>query len=266
MTRKTWLILGGVVIVVLVTVIGGGLLWFNSLLQFKSLDITYATAQTARPVNAACLGGEDSPGIAKEILDLQTDVIYIGGGANGMPDAVWQDYRFFPPILKNSTRNLLFDGSCFFRSPSVSAQCVGDDCFTQTDIVGYTWYALTSIEGQSCYPDASGCSGDSVQPGYVSITTIGKCHEITYSGPTIYELSDGQGNLYVMHATATGTPDTTNVMLPAGWMLTAREISQPLVLLPFGGGDECHYNVLRDNLVQAYHQYQYTGSQYPPVS
>jgi hypothetical protein len=131
------------------------------------------------------------------------------------------------------------------------------------DAFDYTWLKLTTVIGQDCFPDASGCSGDRVEPGYVSITTIAKCHQIRYDGPLIYELSDGQGNRYVMHATATGTPDIEGVELPAGWTVSARTIDEPLELLPFGGETDCYYNIVRDNLVQSYHQFAYAADLYP---
>jgi hypothetical protein len=101
-----------------------------------------------------------------------------------------------------------------------------------------------------------------VNPGYVSINTIDKCQRMQYDGPSIYELSDGQGNLYVMHAADDGTPDLSPT-LPEGWTLTERTLEEPLVLLPFGGGNSCYFNIIRDNLVQSYHQYAYAGEQYP---
>ncbi len=263
MKRSTLLTIVGVLVVVLV--VGGLLFWnyFQSLIAPKPLTISYATTQTQMPEGALCAGGSDeSTGVAKEILNLETDYIYVGGGSNAMPDEVWANYRFNLPILKNSTRNLLFDGSCFFRSPDAAPDCQGEACFSIEEIVGYTWLNLTQIAGQSCFPDASGCSADVVNPGYVSVNTIAKCHAITFEGPVIYELSDGQGNLYVMHATATGTPDL-NATLPAGWTLSERTLDAPLELLPFGGGDACYYNVVRDNLVQSYHQYAYAGETYP---
>jgi hypothetical protein len=263
MKRSTGFAIGGIVVVVLV--VGGLLFWnyFQSLTAFKPLTISYATQQTQMPTGAVCAGGSDeSTGIAKEIINLETDYIYVAGGQNPMPDDEWASFSFRLPILKNSTRNLLFDGSCFFRSPDATPDCQGDACFNIEEIVGYTWLNLTQIAGQSCFPDASGCSADVVNPGYVSVTTIAKCHAITYEGPIIYELSDGQGNLYVMHATGTGTPDL-NPTLPTGWTLTERTIDEPLELLPFGGGDTCYYNVVRDNLVQSYHQYAYSGDVYP---
>jgi hypothetical protein len=38
---------------------------------------------------------------------------------------------------------------------------------------------------------------------------------------------------------------------------------EPLELLPFGGGDACYYNIVRDNRVQSYHQYRYAKEWYP---
>ncbi len=263
MKRRNLLIIGGTVLAVLV--IGAVVIYsyIQSLIAFKPLEISYATVQTMMPEGANCAGGSgESTGVAKEIINLESDFIYVAGGENPMPDDVWAGYSFRLPLLQNSTRSLLFDGSCFFRSPDAAADCEGDACFTIEEIVGYTWLKLNTLEGQSCYPDANGCTSDVVNSNYASITTIGKCHRITYDGPVIYELSDDKGNRYVMHATANGIPDL-NPDLPDGWTLTERTITEPLVLLPFGGGDDCYYNIVRDNLVQSYHQFAYASERYP---
>ncbi len=266
MTRNNLLSIGGVIVAIIAV---GAFLVFSyvqSLMAFKPLTISYATVQTVMPEGAACAGGSsESTGVAKEILNLDSDDIYVAGSTNPMPDDVWADYGFRLPILKNSTRNLMFDGSCFFRSPDADPACSGDACFTIEEIVGYTWLKLTTVAGQSCFPDPAGCHADVVEPGYVSINTIAKCHRIVYDGPVIYELSDGQGNRYVMHATADGTPNLDPV-LPEGWTVTERTITEPLVLLPSGGGTDCYYNIVRDNLVQSYHQYEYAGERYPAAS
>ena len=66
----------------------------------------------------------------------------------------------------------------------------------------------------------------------------------------------------VSYATADGTPDLS-VALPAGWWFEERSLAGPLVLHPFGTGDECFYNIIRDAKEQAYHQYEYAGASYP---
>lgn len=240
--------------------------YLNQLMAFPSLEDRYTTVQSTMPDNPTCVGmSEEGPRIAKEIINLETDVIYIGGGTKPIPDDIWPAFSFRLPILKNSTRNLLFDESCFYRSPGVPADCEGiDECFIEEELVGYSWVRLTTLEGQTCLPDPSGCSGDVVKPGYVSISTIAKCQRIVFEGPIIYEMTDDKANKYVMHATGDGIPKTTEQTLPEGWSVVERTIDEPLVLLPFGGGDECYYNIVRDNLVQSYHQYVYTDLQYPP--
>lgn len=263
MTRRNILIVLGAILVVVAV---GAVLFFtylNNLMAPKPLTISYATVQTAMPEGAPCAGSGEGPTIAKEILNLETDDIFVAAGNNAMPDDVWATYGFRLPILKNSTRNLLFRQSCFFRSPDAPATCTGDSCFTYQDLVGYSWMKLTTIAGQSCFPDPSGCSGDVVKSGYLSINTIAKCQWLVFEGPTIYELSDGKGNKYVMHATGDGQPKTAEPQLPAGWTLTERTITEPLMLLPFGGGNDCYYNIVRDNIVQSYHQYEYAGDRYP---
>jgi len=265
MTRKNILIGLGILVAAVAI---GALAFFNyvnQLMAFPTLKRSYATIQSTMPDDPTCAGGsEEGPKIAKEIINLETDVIYVGGGANAMPDDVWANYSFRLPIFKNSTRNLLFGESCFYRSPGAPANCEGDEeCFIEEELVGYSWVRLTILEGQSCFPDPSGCSGDQVAAGYVSISTIAKCQRLVFAGPVIYEITDDKGNKYVMHATGDGIPKTTEPQLPAGWSLAERTIDEPLVLLPFGGGDECHFNIARDNLVQSYHQYVYVDPEYP---
>ena len=264
MQRRHILTIVGAIAAVLIVGAVLFLSYFLSLIAPKPLTIQYATIQSSMPQGAACIGGDQgNPGIAKEFINLETDDIYVAAGPNAIPDDVWENLSLRLPLLKNSTRNLLFDGSCFYRSPDVPADCEGEACMTVESIVGYSWLKLTSIAGTSCYPDASGCSGTDVQPGFVSINTIAKCHRIVYEGPIIYELADEAGNRFVMHATADGIPNLSGPELPRDWTLTERIIEEPLVLMPFGGGDECYYNIIRDNLVQSYHQFAYAGELYP---
>jgi hypothetical protein len=257
----------GVILGLLLVVVGvvGVLVYsrLQSLTALKPLTVSYATVATTRPEGSPCAGdGSGEPTIAKEIFNLDSDDIYVAGGTNPMPDEVWRDYRFRLPFLKNSTRNLMFESSCFFRSPDAPADCTGAACFTVETLFEYTWLKLTTVVGQSCFPDAAGCRGDVVDAGYVSINTIAKCHEITYAAGALYLLSDGTGNRYVMHATGTGVPDLSP-SLPAGWSLERVEVDEPFTIHPFGGGESCYYNVLRDSLVQSYHQIEYAGQTYP---
>jgi hypothetical protein len=225
-------------------------------------NFTFATAPSPRPEGSACIGRAGAT-IAKELINIRTFDIVLGGGANPMPDDVWADFRPRLPWMKNSTRFLLFDDSCFFRSPGAPATCVGDDCTIFVEEFAHTWLLLTRLVNVACLPDPSGCSGDAVAPGFVSVSTIDKCQQLTFNGPTIYELSDPAGNRFVMHATATGTPDVTGPQLPLGWQLQALTIAEPLVIEPVGGGANCYYNIVRDKLVQSYHQYVYAEPQWP---
>jgi hypothetical protein len=116
------------------------------------LTISYATnAYAAMPNGASCAGGNDeSTGIAKEILNLETYDIFVVGGSNAMSTDTWTNYRFYLPIMKNSTRQLLFNGSCFFRSPDVAATGVGDGCFSLQDIVANTTRSVSGSSWIAC--------------------------------------------------------------------------------------------------------------------
>jgi hypothetical protein len=222
----------------------------------------FSTAPSPRPAGSTCIG-QAGAAIAKEMINIRTFEIVVGGGSNVMSDAAWVDFRPRLPWTKNSTRYLLFNDSCFFRSPGVPADCVGDACVKFVEEFDHTWLLLTTLDNATCLPDASGCPGDKINPGFMSVSSINKCQQLTFNGPTIYELSDPAGNRYVMHATATGTPDISSVQLPVGWQAEAKTIDAPLVIEPVGGGNGCYYNILRDNLLQSYHQYVFAGAQWP---
>jgi hypothetical protein len=40
-------------------------------------------------------------------------------------------------------------------------------------------------------------------------------------------------------------------------------LKEPLIISPFGGGNECYYNIVGDNLGQGYHQYIFSDKFYP---
>jgi hypothetical protein len=224
-------------------------------------NFSYATVSTNKPANSPCLG--KGGGIAKEMLNAKSFEIVVAGGAGAISDTDWAALKPSFPWTKNSTRHLLFSDSCFFRSPGAPIDCSTENCFTTKQVYDHSWLLLTTVANTTCMPDSSGCPGQDVKPGFISVNTIDKCQVLIFSGPLIYELSDPAGNRYVMHATATGTPDLTGPQLPAGWKLEQKTISEPLVLNPHGGAGHCYYNIIRDNLVQSYHQYVYAGQRWP---
>ena len=97
--------------------------------------------------------------------------------------------------------------------------------------------------------------------GHLVVKIIKKCQVVVFEDE-IYQLSDDMGNLYVMHATETGTPDL-NVILPEGFVLKKLTLSEPLIVLPFGEKEDCYFNIVGDHLGQGYHQYKYAGDYYP---
>lgn len=222
------------------------------------------TVVSGRPAGAACINEGGHTAVAIELIDLGEDLVYLAGGEDPISEAEWDDTRVRLPHLKNSKRHLLFDDNCLYRSPGVPTDCQGDACVRWVELYDHTWFVMNAIAGQGCHPSADGCEGETVEPGHVSITTIDKCQEITFAGPTIHELVDPRGNRYVMHATADGQPKVDGVPLPAGWTLATKAIDAPLVLAPRGEG-RCYYNIVRDALTQSYHQYVFADAAFPPA-
>jgi hypothetical protein len=198
-------------------------------------------------------------GKANELVNIKTQIVVISGGENPISEDEWQDFEPGVPWIKNIGRNLVFDSASFYRSPGLEAEC--SSCFTEVEYQDYTWTELAETIGMAYVPGET----DILEPeeGYLVIKTIQKCQVVKYNtGTTIYELTDNRGNYYVMHATENGDP-TLDVVLPEGWSIESRILTEQLILKPFGGGDECYYNVVGDHLGQGYHQYKYASDVYP---
>ena len=54
-----------------------------------------------------------------------------------------------------------------------------------------------------------------------------------------------------MHAFENGFPNMS-VELPTGWSVKNVTINSPLIVSPFGGGNNCFFNILGDSLVIKY--------------
>ena len=223
--------------------------------------ISYPTTSLQWGDDHTCLN-EDQPEIAKELVLGSSKTVVVAGGERPVPDSEWSD--FSPGFLnqKNSLRNLQFDSSCLTRSPNRSADCSGEECASFVEIQAYTWLELSQIVAVDCIPAGSNCSPMSVQEKELVVVVIKKCHQLTFIG-TQYFLSGPSGERAVLHATEGDRDPDINVPLPQGWSLSKEELSEPFVLYPFGRGDDCYYNIIRDSLGQSYHQFEYAKGVYP---
>jgi len=233
----------------------------GSLPTAERAGVNYAAVPSPWPADRACINQERGAIVAKEVLMGRTKTVVVAGGANPIADDAWK--TFAPGLFnrKNSDRHTLFTRSCFARSPDAPADCLGDACRRVVEHGGHSWVELSKIEAADCVPAAGACDPANVRAGQLAIVVTRKCHELVFEGRVIL-LRGPRGEEAVMHATADGVP-TTDVPLPPGWELRQETLAAPLVLHPFGGGDACYYNILRDANTQSYHQFRYAGSDYP---
>ncbi len=122
----------------------------------------------------------------------------------------------------------------------------------------YSWLGLATDEAIDVIPKDAKSGGKNPEPGSLFLRTILK-PQINIWTEEIYQLTDGEGNYFVMHATETGTPDL-NAVLPEGWTLELVKIEEPLIITPTVDG---YYNLIIDNLGQGYHQYIYADDTFP---
>lgn len=198
-------------------------------------------------------------GFAKELINQKEKVVIISGGNNPLPLKDWDDFKAFYPNKKNIDRNILFKKTAFYRSPNTDVNCKGIDCIKQREYKGYTWIEIA----KPVCVDFVGGKTEIIKPkkGHLVIKTVQKCQAVMFTD-SIYQLTDNRGNFFVMHATETGKPDTT-VLLPKFWNLKKVMIKEPLIIKPFGGGNNCYFNILGDHLGQGYHQYVFADKFYP---
>ena len=227
----------------------------------REANVSFSTVESSWPASTPCLNSPTPSGSAKEVLVGSTRTVIIAGGASPISDEAWTSFSPGFGNQKNSDRHLLFARSCYARSPSRSTSCVGDGCREIVDLGGYTWVELATIEAADCLPSAGACDGTTPRPGGLLAVVIRKCHELVFEG-TVFMLRGPSGERAVMHATADGQP-TTELTLPEGWTLTIEELTSPLVVHPFGGGDSCFYTILRDHRQQSYHQIAFAAESYP---
>ncbi len=197
-------------------------------------------------------------GRAHELIEVNERLVVVSGGEHPISDEAWAKYQ--PPFgyQKNIERNLLFSRTAFLHSPGVDDSAVGSDRYRFRTFDRYTWLELAKPLAIDYIPE--GQTTDLLKPaaGHLVVKTILKPQVLEFTG-TIWQLSDGKGNLYVMHATENGTP-TSDVALPNGWKVQRLELAAPLRILPMKGG---YFNIVGDNLGQGYHQYAYAGTTFP---
>lgn len=201
-------------------------------------------------------------GFAKELINQKEMVVIISGGTNPIPLETWNEFKPSFPYKKNIDRHLLFQQTAFYRSPNTDVNCKAVDCIKQLEYKNYTWVELA----KPICVDYIGGETDMLKPekGHLVIKTIQKCQTVMFAD-SIFQLTDNKGNYYVMHATETGNPSTSAV-LPNGWSLKKVTLKEPLIISPFGGGNECYYNIVGDNLGQGYHQYIFADKYYPSIN
>jgi hypothetical protein len=227
----------------------------------KEANLSYSTEVSAWPASPTCLNPPVMSGIAKEVLNGSRREVVIAGGSNPISDERWPSYTPSLGNQKNSDRHTLFKTSCFSRSPGKPADCTGEACRDVIEMDGYTWVGLSKIDAADCVSSSSACDGTSAKPGGLVLVVTEKCHELVFEGEVIF-LTGPDGQKAIMHATSDGVP-TTDVLLPDRWTLRKETLAAPLVVHPFGGGDRCFYNVIRDAKLQSYHQISYSGATYP---
>ena len=142
---------------------------------------------------------------------------------------------------------VLIDKMAFVRSPNANSNCERTDCLNERDYKGYSWIELAQPLAVDFIPSKT----NMLKPaeGFLVVKTIKKCQILRFENE-IYQLTDQQGNYYVMHATETGIPNL-DVTLPERWTLKKVALQEPLVILPFGKGEDCYFNIVGDHLGQA---------------
>jgi|GEM_PF-341773 len=173
----------------------------------------------------------------------------------------WLKFKSPFPWMKNQSRKLMFNAAYFVGSPSViksgNTSANTDSNYVILDIGSYSWLELAKVKARTIYPGGRKASGMNPKAGQLIFTTVIKPQINRYVNE-IYQMTDGKGNYFVMHATVTGKP-RLDVKLPNGWILNLVKIDKPLIVTPTVNG---YVNIIGDNLGQGYHQYIYADDRF----
>lgn len=234
------------------------------LLHLSGCSLPSATeANLSYPTTPALEAPENTewkkPGLAKELINLKEQVVLLSGGAQPIPPEEWNELKVRYPWTKNIDRHVLIDQTALLRSPNAPVDCKEEDCLTFRDFKGYSWVELAEPLAVDFIPSKTDILKP--EPGHLVVKTIKKCQVLRYE-KDLYQLSDGKGNAYAMHATESGPPNL-DAQLPEGFTLQHLALDTPLVIAPFGQSGDCYFNIVGDHLGQGYHQYRYAADRYP---
>ena len=234
---------------------------YDNLPDIEASGISYPTTPSLEvPANIQWV----VPSSAKEIINNDDYKVYLGAGPQSMPDNVWDTYEFDALWSKNLDRFLHIDSTALLSSPNAPYNCQGIGCFTPMQYLGYSWIELAQTVANTyvpCLTEELDLELREVPEGHFEVSTIKKCQVLQFTDE-IYQLTDNNGNYYVMHATENGV-QTTNVSLPQDWTLELVSLNEPLIITPFGNEGDCYFNILVDHLGQGYHQYMYADDVFP---
>ncbi|MGB1013857.1 MAG: hypothetical protein ACPG4T_06975, partial [Nannocystaceae bacterium] len=225
--------------------------------------VRFHTQPVEVPTQRTCFNRETSGGFAKELIHGMERLVVVHGGERPIPDQAWPDFEVKKPWVKNQNLHTRFAHHCVYRSPQVGGNCQGAACTSTRTVGSYTWNTVAGLLANVCFPQETGsCSGLHPQPGSFSVTVLRKCQTFTLEGD-LYVTSDGKGNRYVVHATASETP-RLDPELPEGWKIERIPAKEPLQIVPFGEGDDCYHVIAIDNLGQLYTQFAFADEIFPP--
>lgn len=194
-----------------------------------------------------------------------TRTVVVAGGDDPIPDEAWQDFSPGLGNVKNQNRNLLFEDSCFWRSPAAPASCQGDACRSQVEIKGYTWVELAEVLAMDCIPKGTAnCGAKGVPEGALTVTVTRKCHELVFEGDA-WILSGPSGERAIMHAIEAAAP-TGDVSLPDGWTLERTTLTEPLVVHPFGAEGDAAGQLWRPGDVTRARSHARSPTRTPPAT
>ena len=198
-------------------------------------------------------------GLAKELININEKMVIVSGGSNPLPLHQWEELKVRFPWQKNIDRHILINKTALVRSPGASSNCNLRNCLIKRDYKGYSWIELAQPLAVDFIPSKTNMLKP--EKGHLVIKIIKKCQILCFEDE-IYQLTDNKGNYYVMHATETAEPNL-DVILPKGWILRKVKLQEPLIISPFGKGEDCYFNIVGDHLGQGYHQYKYANAYYP---
>jgi hypothetical protein len=156
-------------------------------------------------------------------------------------------------------------GTCFSRSPGVSADCT-ENCLYTPYIFDIQWMMFGELVCSGLYPKGgtSGLSNPVPPPGSVNVIATKQCKDYLYVPPWMAVVTDEWGSKWALQTSqepmaddAAWAANLDAVVWPDGWTYENVTLTSNQTQVSYLMGDTCWSFLIKDSQANTWHMFEY---------